>query len=266
MIRLVALDLDGTLYAGPHHGVPESAWQAIQEARQAGLHFAVCTGRPLGGYGLEYATRLGPEGPHVYNDGSTIVTATGQPLHSVPLPHLERLIALSREYRLPLELLSEQGSRFYEQDLVGLEHHIAFTGIGAQQISFDDIGETINRGWFVVPQHEHWYAHKPLVQGLDGLELSEYPLPHSVVTGLNQQGITKASGLAWLAQWYGIGLENVCMIGDGQNDLEAIQAAGLGIAMGNSEPQILQVADYVTDHVREDGLAKAIRYILQRIG
>ncbi len=77
MIKLVALDLDGTFYAGRTLGVPPSAWAAIERGHEAGLKFAVCTGRPQGGYGLEYARRIQPDGPHVFNDGASICNAWG---------------------------------------------------------------------------------------------------------------------------------------------------------------------------------------------
>ena len=47
--------------------------------------------------------------------------------------------------------------------------------------------------------------------------------------------------------------------GDGENDTDMLDFVGLGIAMGNAEPQVKAHADYVTGSVDEDGIAKALQ-------
>ena len=77
-------------------------------------------------------------------------------------------------------------------------------------------------------------------------------------------GITKATGIDEALRALGMDLSESVAIGDGANDVEMVEHAGLGIAMGNSSPDLLAVADYVTDDVEADGLAKAIAYALSR--
>ena len=55
---------------------------------------------------------------------------------------------------------------------------------------------------------------------------------------------------------------NIMAIGDNANDVGMIQWAGMGVAMGNSHPSVLDVADHVTEDNDSDGAAKAIRDIL----
>jgi len=60
-----------------------------------------------------------------------------------------------------------------------------------------------------------------------------------------------------------IGMENVMAMGDNLNDLELIKAAGFGVAMENADDVLKDVADAVTTHHEEDGVARAIeRYLL----
>ncbi|GIW24250.1 HAD hydrolase family protein [Meiothermus sp.] len=264
MIKLIALDLDGTFYAGRTLGIPDSAWAAIEKGRAAGLKFAVCTGRPQGGHGLAYARRLEPEGPHIFNDGASICDAWGNPLHAEPLPRLQEIVAVARKYRLPFDLMGALGGRYYEADLMPPEllTHIEITGVEARSARFEEVRETLVRLWFVVPDLGLWEAVKPDL-ALPEVDLAEYLSPREVITGVIKKGVTKLSGLRWLAEYYGISLEEMAMIGDSHNDLEAIREAGLGIAMGNAVEEILAVADYVTGHVREHGFAQAIEYVLQ---
>lgn len=265
-IRLVALDLDGTLYANAELGVPNSAWRAIEQGQQAGLRFAVCTGRPLGGFGVEYAQRLDPAGLHVFNDGSTITDARGQPYLSIPLPHLGQLIELSRQYRLPLELLGDRGSRFVEEELPGLQHNIDLTGVGATHTDLASLlggEEVITRAWTVVPDPAHFQAHRYLLEELTQLDAVHYELRHLVVSGYHRAGVNKGSSLHYLARHHGLSVDQVAMVGDGDNDRAAFRVAGLAIAMGNSEPELLGLAHHVTGRADNDGLAQAIAYILE---
>jgi Cof subfamily protein (haloacid dehalogenase superfamily) len=264
MIKLVALDLDGTFYAGKHLGVPESAWAAIQRGREAGLKFAVCTGRPQGGHGLEYARRLQPEGPHVFNDGASICDTWGRPLYAAPLPQLPEIVGIARKFGLPFDLMGAQSGRYYESELMPPEllTHIEVTGVVARSARFEEIRETLVRLWFVVPDLSLWETVKPDLETLPEIDLAEYLSPREAITGVIKKGISKSSGLQWLADHYGLSLEEIAMIGDSHNDLEAIRDAGLGIAMGNAVDEILAVADHVTGHVRDNGFAQAIEYIL----
>jgi hydroxymethylpyrimidine pyrophosphatase-like HAD family hydrolase len=59
---------------------------------------------------------------------------------------------------------------------------------------------------------------------------------------------------------YGIRQEEMIAFGDGENDMEMLQFAGIGIAMGNAEKEVKAVADYVTDDIDDDGIWKACRH------
>ncbi|MBR2734060.1 MAG: HAD hydrolase family protein, partial [Selenomonadaceae bacterium] len=72
------------------------------------------------------------------------------------------------------------------------------------------------------------------------------------------RGITKASGLEELCKFLGIDIAETVAIGDGHNDVEILQAAGVGVAMGNARDDIKQLADFVTADNDHDGVAVAI--------
>jgi hypothetical protein len=68
-------------------------------------------------------------------------------------------------------------------------------------------------------------------------------------------GVTKATGLAEVAQRHGVTAADVVAFGDMPNDLEMLRWAGHGVAMGNAHPALIEVADEVTATNAEDGLA-----------
>lgn len=264
MIKLIALDLDGTFYAGRSLGIPASAWEAVEKARSRGIRFAVCTGRPQGGYGLLYAEQLEPHGPHVFNDGASVCNAKGESLFAHPLPHLAELVGLARKYQLPFDLMGAEGGRYYEEGLAPPEllSHIETTGVAARSALAEEVMETLVRLWFVVSDLGLWETVQPELAGLPEIDIAEYKSPREAIAGVIRKGVCKASGLRWLAEYYGISLGEIAMIGDSHNDLEAIRKAGLGIAMGNAVDEIRAVADHITGHVREDGFAEAVEYVL----
>ena len=72
-------------------------------------------------------------------------------------------------------------------------------------------------------------------------------------------GITKGSGLQALTELLHIPMANVMAFGDGENDIEMLQAAGIGIAMENAMEEVKAAADDITAGNNNDGIAAALR-------
>ena len=76
-------------------------------------------------------------------------------------------------------------------------------------------------------------------------------------------GTTKATALSRLADILQIEPSEIMAMGDANNDIEMLQFAGLGIAMGNASEHVKSLANDVTSSNEEDGVARAIeKYIL----
>jgi hydroxymethylpyrimidine pyrophosphatase-like HAD family hydrolase len=75
-------------------------------------------------------------------------------------------------------------------------------------------------------------------------------------------GVTKWSGVLSLAERFGIAPESICAVGDDVNDLPMIRGAGLGIAMGNATPDVLQAADRVVAAHDDDGIGEVADMLL----
>ena len=82
---------------------------------------------------------------------------------------------------------------------------------------------------------------------------------------LNIKSAHKGNALKRFAEHLGLGLENCMAFGDGMNDFTMVEAAGLGIAMANAEPEVKRVAKDVVPSNDEDGVAKGIdKWIFSR--
>ena len=74
------------------------------------------------------------------------------------------------------------------------------------------------------------------------------------------KGHNKATGLEEAVKYYQTSLENCYAFGDSNNDMEMIQTAGHGIAMGNACEELKKAADYITTDIDEDGIFNALRH------
>jgi Cof subfamily protein (haloacid dehalogenase superfamily) len=74
--------------------------------------------------------------------------------------------------------------------------------------------------------------------------------------------VTKASGLAFLAEHLGFSRERTVAFGDGENDVELLEWAGYGVAVANAHERVLAVADFVCPPVEEEGVAQVMEAFL----
>ena len=78
------------------------------------------------------------------------------------------------------------------------------------------------------------------------------------------KGCSKASGMKTLLEYLNIKPEEVMAIGDHTNDVEVIKSAGLGVAVANAQPELKEIADYVTSKERAEGVREAINKFVLR--
>ena len=67
------------------------------------------------------------------------------------------------------------------------------------------------------------------------------------------------TGIAWWCEYHNISLQELVAIGDAENDLDMIEAAGLGLAVGNAVTELKTIADAIVPSLQEDGVAWAIK-------
>jgi hydroxymethylpyrimidine pyrophosphatase-like HAD family hydrolase len=80
-------------------------------------------------------------------------------------------------------------------------------------------------------------------------------------------GASKGAGVSWLLKHLGMDPAGLLALGDGENDIEMLQLAAVGVAMGNAGAKVKGVADAVVGSNDEDGVAQAIHeYVLKPRG
>jgi len=273
--RMLVVDVDGTLVGRDRHVSPRVR-AAVRAALDAGALVTLATGRWFRS-AQPIAAELGLELPIVLHNGALVKDSlTGEVLDHchLPLTMAAAAIELIERHGLqpivyenafggelmvagPPELDSPATARYLSTKEVALRR----APRGRLQLADDPlelvVADTAERA-------------DPLLAELAGgpwrtVTSMSTLVPDARFVEILGPDCSKANAIRRLAAGRGVGLADVVAVGDNYNDLDMIEAAGLGIAMGNAPPGVRARADWVAPPVEEDGLAAAIeRFVLAR--
>ena len=262
MIRLIGIDVDGTL-VGTDGTVHPSVWPAAKRACAAGIHLALCSGRPAFGIALEYARRLDPVGWHVFQNGASIVCLADEQSRSVTLPAdaVAALIAVARRTADVLELYSDN-DYVTESTSAWAKDHAALLGVPFHARVFESLsGAVVRAQWLLSPQD----AERITASDYPELEIAESTSPvmsDTTFVGLTRAGVSKGAAIRAIAAEYGVAMQDIMYIGDSGNDLSALRVVGCPIAMANADPEVRELAKRTVGHVDDGGVAQALELAL----
>ena len=248
--KLVALDVDGTVVDEENQISPAVA-RAVRAVAEAGIPVVVSTGRAVPG-AFEVVERLGlPDGMAVCSNGAVLIGFR-------PLEILEAVtFDASEAVRRVVERVPDA---FVAVEEVGVGYRVNQPFPGGEiagSITIEEIdslvSEPVTRVIVRAPTHDPAEFHD-LVEGL-GLTDINYYIGYTAWLDLAPMGVSKASALSDVGDRLGIAAEDVLAVGDGFNDVEMLQWAGRGVAMGHAPDRLKDIADDVTGTVHEDGLA-----------
>lgn len=263
MIRLVCLDIDGTLVGAsgePHRRV----WSAVERARQSGIHIALCSGRPGFGVTRDLAVRIAPQGIHCFQNGASIVDFNSGRSLSTALAAdvVALLIARARSRRGLLELYTDD-AYVAEEDAERLRRHAGLLGVPFAPRSFDALDGPIVRAQWLVPHAE---APAVLAEPHAGLEVSPSlapSMPDTTFVSLTRKGVNKGSAVDAIAAALSLQLEDVMYVGDGFNDAPAMRVVGWPMAVHNAEPIARELARGFVPGPESGGVAEALETALR---
>jgi Cof subfamily protein (haloacid dehalogenase superfamily) len=267
MYRLVFCDLDGTL-APFGAGVRPAVREAMQAVVDSGNWITLSTSR---GYQMvkPFLDQVVVNAPMICCTGGLIVEAFTRKLHYVkPLP-LDLAHALAR-----LSLREGIAMWFYLADMeTMLQRYVGDPGFVLRRDGImvreavDPVAELTQPPHKVLidaPSGEEMPAVAAQVQECLG-DRARVVLSRSYRAEVVLPGISKAWAMSWVAEYLGVKQAETIGIGDGDNDLEMVQWAGLGVAMGNATPKVKAVAGWIAPPVEEDGAGVALRrFVLGR--
>ena len=114
-------------------------------------------------------------------------------------------------------------------------------------------GEKIYQIWAFVPEKEQ----QMLKNLLDECSITSW---NDKAIDIIPKGGGKSTGMQAFLDEHGLERSETMAFGDGENDIDMLKYAGIGVAMGNAWPSTKKAADYVTDDIDEDGLYNALKH------
>ncbi|MFB7304865.1 Cof-type HAD-IIB family hydrolase [Heyndrickxia sporothermodurans] len=241
-IRLIALDMDGTLLNSKEE-ISEENKRVIARAKENGIHIVLSTGRNFAKV-HEFAEDL--------ELNSFLVTVNGGEIWDSSGNLLERNLLQVEHIKMMWDLKNLHNTKFW-----AITVDKVYRDEFPDESTFADY-EWLKFGFDVEDDH----ARKII---MEELEKNKLQVTNSSPTNLevNPYGISKAKALEKVCERIGITMENVMAMGDSMNDIAMIKSAGIGIAMGNAQAIVKEAADWITDTNDNDGVAKAIqRWVL----
>lgn len=263
--KLIALDVDGTIM-NKKYTVSHRVKHAISKAIERGVYVVLATGRMYSAT-VPIAIDLGLKTPLVVYQGSLV-----KEFYKSDKELLHHRISPELSFELTNELRKEnvQTNAYFDDKLYTdsdtpiLQEYVARRKVPYYQVkSFEDVKNfrptkimAMDSDIEKIDQIKEKYIQK-YGDRLNITKSTDYFCEFVDIK------CSKAEAILFLARMWGIPQEETMAIGDQDNDKQMIQAAGVGVAMGNAHDDVKQAADYVTDTVDNDGAAQAIeRFVL----
>lgn len=257
MPRLIALDVDGTLVDNTNE-LSAAVRKSVRTLREAGIEIVISTGRAIPGV-LDTTGKLGfTEGYAVASNGAIVFSYDPvDVLHAVTFDASDAVRRVLEQVPDAIVAVEEIG--------VGFRVNREFPpGEVSGQFVVEDvdslIAEPVTR--VVIRSTDHTSEEFTAIVDDLGLTGTNYFIGYSAWLDLAPAGVSKASGLDFLCRRLGVDASEVLAVGDGNNDVEMIEWAGRGVAMGHAPDALKLVADATTETIENDGLAQELaRYL-----
>ncbi|WP_285803887.1 Cof-type HAD-IIB family hydrolase [Alkalicoccobacillus plakortidis] len=256
--HLIALDLDGTLLTDDKK-ISSRSKQAIAQAKAEGHLVAISTGRPVRA-SIQYYRELGLNTPMVNFNGAFVhhpdVSAFGSYHTPLDLKTAKAVIETCEAFQVSnimVEVIDDFYLRYKDELFVE-----AFTA-GRNPIDYGNLLTLLKdspTSVLIHPQENQSDSLRNLLQEshAEVIEQRVWGAPWSIIE-IIRAGVNKAVGLKRIADYYGIPKDRIIAFGDEDNDLEMLEYAGAGVAMGNAIPSLKTTANFVTGTNEEDGIA-----------
>ncbi|GAA5031760.1 Cof-type HAD-IIB family hydrolase [Microbacterium fluvii] len=260
--RIAFLDVDGTIL---DHGrtVAPSTVEAIRGARAAGHLVLLSTGRSAADIHPEVRA-IGFDG--AITNGGAFATVGDETVVARPMPRAaaQRLMAYFDEHGIHFFLQSDDGvyasarvrelvsslasrwmqrpdnvamPRFHDLDGIDMDAVAKAVFVSDRTGTVDQVQADLGASFHVVP--------------------GSMPLPGGSNGEVGLRGVTKGSAITTVLEHLGRTAADAIGIGDSWNDVEMFEVCGVGIAMGNAEPELQERADEITTSVAHDGVYNA---------
>ena len=266
-IRLIALDIDGTL-VDDDLVIGERTLAAVAEAIRRGIAVSLVTGR-MATSAVPFAETLGLTGP--------IVSQQGALIRAMAAPNSRRIGRLLYHRPLKPEVTVEIVRWCLDRGLTPHFNYLELMIVGANESRLEEYRLFVGDRLRIVPDIAA-RAHSPVTkvvaigEGQHSLDVlaeararfagrAEVTLSHPRFLEFLAAHVSKGMAVRWLARRTRVPLGQCLAIGDQYNDLEMISEVGHGVAMPSAPAAVQAAARFVAPPVGEEGAAQMIEHI-----
>jgi Cof subfamily protein (haloacid dehalogenase superfamily) len=263
MYKAVFLDMDGTLLKSDH-SVSEETVQTIQLLAKKDVPVILVSARPLNAV-LPTFRRIGlPETDPIITLNGSYIVENDQPIFqaTVDLETTARVTEEVRPYKATIayyvqrEWFSEVKDAWtdHEQKIMDVPVEV---GPISSLIKDWGVRKIAPNKMMVMSEPGNIAGIQKHLRSIYNGRLNIYPSKATYLEVMDSRG-SKSNAVKFVSERLGLVPSEVIAMGDNYNDVEMIQFAGVGVAMGNAPDDIKAVADYVTDTNNNDGVRKAM--------
>jgi len=256
--HLIVLDLDGTLLTDNHTISPKTK-QTLMKAKEAGHLIMIATGRPFRASNIYYQ-ELGLTTPIVNFNGAYIhhpKNPSWQAIHSpIDMRVVHDVIDSVDKYQyenLIAEVIDDVYIHVEDPTMMNIFK------MGDPKVTIGNLRGNLNENPTSLLIHAN-ENNVPLIRRhlqevhAELIEHRRWGAPFNIIEVV-RKGLNKAVGVSLIAKDLGIPRDCIIAFGDEDNDLEMIEYAGIGVAMGNGINELKSIANEVTGTNNEDGIA-----------
>ena len=260
--KLLAFDVDGTLWDYHDNCIEPSTLEAIHEMKEKGAYIVLATARTYAELNTPCQREVRAD-YYIGSSGQSILDSETRSIYTerFTFEQTQRVLDLAVKYDAGLILKFNNVKCIYRKmDIMrGVFGNIGISACPTVECAMMDyhlkkmpIGFT--------------FQADPEIRARMIAELAAYPTDYrvepygnGVTADIFLPSVSKLSALKHLCVRLGLGAEDVMTFGDSANDIAMTQWAGMGVAMGDGRAELKAVADYVCEPGCEDGIAKTIR-------
>lgn len=252
-IKALFIDFDGTLFSHARHGFPESAISAIDAARGNGILVFLCTGRAKSEFEQFDMSPLNVDGMILCN-GQVVLDHDGKIIFDNPIRGKlkDRLVKIFNGRKQAIYFANN------EEMILNFENEMIRKIQDAISSQIPPVKEYQGEDFYAASA---FYSNEEELASLNSLkDMAEITHWHDGAVDIVPKGACKSFGILKTLEILNIPIQETIGFGDGDNDIDMLKCCGIGVAMDNAPDFVKEAADYVTDHIDNDGLYKAFKH------
>jgi len=250
-IKIIFFDIDDTLRNSKTGFIPSTIPTAFKQLRDKGILTGIATGRGIFGVVPELKA-LKPDF-FVTLNGAYIEDKKGNVIYSnkIAKDKVEEYITWTKEVGIDYGLVGSHAAKLSRRtEMISQAIDPIYPDLEVNPDFYQK--EDIYQMWTFEEQGDDLVLPESLASTLRMVRWHEHSSDVVPISG------SKAAGVAKVVDQLGLKPENVMVFGDGLNDLELFDYAGISVAMGVSHDKIKEKADYITKTLEEDGIFDAL--------